>query len=177
TTDRVSGRVLVLVLVLVLGCGSSTTPSKVAPPAAGTVASNVLRADYAGSRACEDCHEAQYTAWAASPMRNMTRDAKAATIRAPFDGASIRIGADSCTMETADGGARFMRVTTAKGTTRYRVTKVIGGHYREDFVGIEDSGIGDERILPATYVFATQSWRYKGYSVMVKERPGISVRA
>ncbi len=60
-------------------------------------------------------------------------------------------------METAEGGARFMRVTTQKGTTRYRVTKVVGGRYREDFVGIEDSGIGDERVLPATYVFATQS--------------------
>lgn len=168
---------VVLVLVLVLGCGSSTTPSRVAPAATGTVASNVLRADYAGSRACEDCHEAQYTAWLASPMKNMTRDAASAKIRAPFDGATIQIGPDRCTMETADGGARFMRVTTAKGTTRYRVTKVVGGRYREDFVGIEDSGIGDERVLPATYVFATQSWRYKGYSVMVKERPGMSVRA
>jgi len=166
-----------LVWLLVAACGTPTTPSKVPPPAGGVVASNVLRADYAGSRACEDCHEAQYTAWATSPMRNMTRDASSATIRAPFDGATIRIGADTATMEMAEGGARFMRVTTAKGTTRYRVTKVVGGRYREDFVGIEDSGIGDERVLPATYVFATQSWRYKGYSVMVKERPAMSVRA
>jgi len=30
--------------------------------------------------------------------------------------------------------------------------------------------------MPATYVFATKSWRYKGYSVMVKERPRMSFR-
>lgn len=109
-------------------------------------------------------------------MRNMTRDAATAVIKAPFDGASIQIGADTCTMEM-QGGSRYMRVTTEKGIARFRVTKVVGGRYREDFVGVDESGIGVERVLPATYVFATQSWRYKGYSVMVKERPEISVRA
>ena len=155
-----------------------------APAAVQTVASNVLRGDYAGSRACEDCHATQFASWQQSPMRNMTRDAAIATIHAPFDGASIQIGADTCTMET-QGGARFMRVATEKGVARYRVTKVVGGRYREDFVGIDvttatnpvTGGIGVERVLPATFVFATQSWRYKGYSVMVKERPELSVRA
>ena len=38
-------------------------------------------------------------------------------------------------------------------------------------------GLGVERVMPATYVFSSSSWRYKGYSVMVKERPGMSTRA
>lgn len=173
-----------LLVCVVAACGSSATPARVAPAAAQTVASNVLRADYAGSRACEDCHAAEYATWQHSPMRNMTRDAATAVIRAPFDGTSIQIGADTATMET-QGGARFVRVATEKGVSRYRVTKVVGGRYREDFVGIDvtsaqnpvTGGIGVERVLPATFVFSTQSWRYKGYSVMVKERPEISVRA
>lgn len=168
-------RTLVLAALLA-ACTGSSTPSRVTPGPDTVVASNVLRGDYAGSRACEDCHAAQYAAWEHSPMRNMTRDAATAEIRAPFDGASIQIGADTATMEM-QGGARYVRVTTAKGTSRYRVTKVVGGRYREDFVGIDESGIGVERVLPATFVFATQSWRYKGYSVMVKERPELSVRA
>src|SRR6185369_15498301 len=53
---------------------------------------------------------------------------------------------------------------------------VVGGRYREDFVGVEKGGDGLEHVLPATYVFATKSWRYKGYSVMVTERPRMSVR-
>lgn len=127
-------------------------------------------------------------------MRNMTRDAATATIRAPFDGTSLTVGTDTATMEM-EGGARFVRITGSK-TSRYRVTKVVGGRYREDFVGVDVTGVsnpvtcgigvdvtgtapacGVERVLPATYVFSTSSWRYKGYSVMVKERPSMSVRA
>jgi len=130
----------------------------------------VLRPDYAGSEACADCHHEIYEKWAASPMRNMTRDAKGATIRAPFDGATLKLGTDVATMEMQQG-ARVMRVNSET----FRVTKVVGGRYREDFVGVSDDGV--ERVLPATYVFATKSWRYKGYSVMVKERPSMSTRA
>ena len=155
--------------MIVAGC---STPKAERPQ--GTtqiVASNVLRGDYAGSEACADCHHEIYAQWAASPMRNMTREIAGATIRAPFDGATLRVGNDVATMETV-GGARVMRVNNET----FRVTKVVGGRYREDFVGIAD-GDSREHVLPATYVFASQSWRYKGYSVMVKERPAMSTRA
>jgi len=134
------------------------------------VASNVLRPDYAGSEACADCHHEIYDKWKASPMRNMTREVQDAQVRAPFDGATLRVGTDVATMEMQNG-ARVIRV----GSETFRVTKVVGGRYREDFVGVSDDGV--ERVLPATYVFATKSWRYKGYSVMVKERPAMSTRA
>jgi predicted CXXCH cytochrome family protein len=158
-------------------------------------ASNILRGDYIGSSACGDCHGKIYEAWEKSPMRNMTRDAATATIRAPFDGTTFTVGTDTATMEM-EGGARFVRVTSGGTTSRFRVTKVVGGRYREDFVGVDVTGAADplhcaigvdltgakpscgvERVLPATYVFSTQSWRYKGYSVMVKERPSMSTRA
>ena len=139
----------------------------------------MLRADYAGSRACADCHGAIYARWEASAMRGMTRDARSAQIRAPFDGASLRVAGDTVTMAT-QGGERIMHVVSAKGVDEtFRVTKVIGGRYREDFVGVDPQGserAGDEHVLPATYVFSTRSWRYKGYSVMVKERPAMATR-
>jgi predicted CXXCH cytochrome family protein len=155
-------------LVLLAACSSPPDPvTAKAPP---TVTSNVMRGDYAGSEACADCHHEIYDKWAASPMRNMTRDAASAQIRAPFTGGTLALGRDVATM-TTENGARVMRVNTET----FRLTKVIGGRYREDFVGVSDDGV--ERVLPATYVFATQSWRYKGYSVMVKERPVMSSRA
>jgi predicted CXXCH cytochrome family protein len=144
-------------------------------PNGEVIGSNILRADYAGSQACSDCHHEIYDKWATSPMRNMTRDAATATIRAPFDGAQLRVGTDTATMET-DAGVRYLRIDGAAGTQRFKITKVIGGRYREDFIGIEPGGDGHEHVLPATYVFATQSWRYKGYSVMVRERPRMSAR-
>ncbi|HWU91103.1 MAG TPA: hypothetical protein VN253_27745, partial [Kofleriaceae bacterium] len=162
--------------VLAIACGSPAPPRAPAPvPAAGgAIASNVLRADYAGSETCADCHHDIYEKWRASPMRNMTRDATAAAtvIRAPFDGARLRVGADTATMEQGSGG-RVMRIDSPAGVQRFRITKVVGGRYREDFVGVDEQG-GLEHVLPATYVFSTRSWRYKGYSVMVKERPAMS---
>ena len=158
--------------LILAACGSSTPPPPPAPLPTGPIASNVLRADYAGSPACADCHAELYKTWAASPMRNMTRDAKTATIRAPFAGAVLHVGDDTCTM-TMDGATRVMTVKSPKGDHTFRVTKVVGGRYREDFVGVEGSD-PTERVLPATYVFSTKTWRYKGYSVMVKERPRMS---
>lgn len=160
----------IAIAVVLVACGR---PAPEAPVVGGLVASNVLRADYAGSRACEDCHAAIWASWARSAMRGMTRDAKDAQIRAPFDGARLRVGPDEVEMAT-EGGGRVMRVTTSEGRETFRVTKVVGGRYREDFVGVD--GAGEEHVLPATYVFATRSWRYKGYSVMVKERPRMAVR-
>lgn len=160
------------IAVATLGaCGSTSAPSH-APPPSGPLTSNVLRADYAGSATCADCHAELYKQWAASPMRNMTRDAATATIRAPFAGAVLHVGNDTCTM-TMDGTTRVMTVKSPFGDHTFRVTKVVGGRYREDFVGVE-AGDPTERVLPATYVFSTKTWRYKGYSVMVKERPRMS---
>ncbi len=164
----------VVATVVLAACSNTPAPDR--PKATGKiVASNVLRGDYVGSEACADCHAEIYEKWRASAMRNMTRELESATVRAPFDGATLHLGADTATMET-DNGERFMRVTTPAGTQRFRVTKVIGGRYREDFVGVGEHG-GPERVLPATYVFRTQSWRYKGYSVMVKERPTMTANA
>lgn len=161
----------------VLGACSGS-PRAVAPAvspggARGVVASNILRGDYAGSQACADCHAAIYASWESSGMRGMTRDARTAAIRAPFDGASLRTGSDTVTM-TMRGGERTMEVVGPARSETFRVTKVIGGRYREDFVGLDARG--EEHVLPATYVFSTRSWRYKGYSVMVKERPAMATR-
>ncbi|HEY4181648.1 MAG TPA: cytochrome c3 family protein [Kofleriaceae bacterium] len=173
----------VFILVMVAACGSSAPPT--GPVVNGkVVASNVLRSDYAGSATCGDCHADIASKWAKSPMHNMTRDAATAVIKAPFDGATLTVGGESAMMFMQDG-ARFVRVQQAGKEKLFRVTKVVGGRYREDFVGLDVTGdpdplhasIGVERVLPATFVFSTQSWRYKGYSVMVKERPELSVRA
>ena len=156
-------------------CGRPASSPPRITPNGEVIASNILRADYAGSKACEDCHHEIYDKWAASPMRNMTRDAATANIRAPFNGSQLRVGTDTATMETV-GTTRYLRIDGAAGTQRFKITKVVGGRYREDFIGIEERGNGLEHVLPATYVFATKSWRYKGYSVMVKERPRMSAR-
>lgn len=180
------------VTALAAGCGASSArhPGEgraVADRAAASaeeaslVRSNILRGDYAGSRACAGCHAEIYAKWEASPMRRMTRLAPEARIEAPFDGRVFRFKGDSVTLEERSG-RKYMRLETQRsGATIYRVSKVIGGRYREDFAGYEVSSEGDdgvplqsperETVLPVSYLIFGKSLRYKGYSVMVKERP------
>jgi predicted CXXCH cytochrome family protein len=119
----------------------------------------------------------------ASPMHRMTRDAGQTDIHATFDGTIFRLGEDAVTVEK-HGDRRYM-VLAAKSVPerRYRITKVIGGRVREDFVGVQVSGadakspvVSDdvgERVMPLSYLLGSGRWRYKGYSVMVPERPEI----
>jgi predicted CXXCH cytochrome family protein len=179
-------RRLAITCLALLGCASpapAPRPSTPRPPS--LVTSNILRADYAGSRACADCHANLFREQQRSPMHNMTRLPAAAEVQAPFAGELFRFKDDSVRMLTV-GGERFMRVESGSfGTHTFRVTKVIGGHHREDFAGVEVADaatgaavIGDarhERVLPASYFLGTRAWRYKGYSVMVRERPGLKV--
>ncbi len=170
--------VAVLAVALVAGCRGAAAPSRpaAAPVGAGprTVRSNVARSDYAGSAACAGCHADVAASWARSPMHRMTRDARGAEVRAPFDGTRWRFEADAVTLEQRDG-ERFVRVESPAGgaAKTYRVTRVIGGRTREDFAGVDvvvGHGEREEMVLPVSYVFATRALRYKGYSVMVHER-------
>jgi predicted CXXCH cytochrome family protein len=145
----------------------------------------VLRADYAGSDSCAGCHVEITTAWRGSPMHLMTRVPGTAHIRAPFDGAAFEFKDDRAVLSREGGGAgdqggeRFVRIVSPRyGDHTYQVTRVIGGRVREDFAGIE-LGVdrrpipGPELLLPVSYVFETKSFRLKGYSVLVGERPGL----
>ncbi|MFO0658628.1 MAG: hypothetical protein U0165_02160 [Polyangiaceae bacterium] len=109
----------------------------------------------------------------------MTRLARPSEIQAKFDGRSFRLKEDSVAL-TQDGDERFMQITSRFGNENYRVTRVIGGHHREDFAGVQviapTAGAvaqGPEKILPVSHVLATGELRYKGYSVMLPERPGV----
>lgn len=165
------------VLLLAVACGGNRAPdvSGARGPAAATASvttSNVLRRDYAGQKSCAGCHGEIAAKFSAAPMHDMTRDAKTARIVAPFDGSVFRFKDDSATFELR-GGQRFVAVRSAAfGNHDYRVTKIIGGRHREDFVGIAKDSI-DEEILPVSYLVGPKRFRYKGYSVMSEERPGL----
>ena len=92
-------------------------------------------------------------------------------------------GGPAATFRFKDDTARLVRTgrravrradVGQSGDQRYRVTRVIGGRYREDFAGVEEGVAGArEVLLPVSYVFETDSLRLKGYSVLVSERPGL----
>jgi predicted CXXCH cytochrome family protein len=155
---------------------------------ASEVSSNVVFADYAGTQACAKCHAGHVKTWLASPMHNMTREPSLADVKGPFDGTTFHFKDDSARLETV-GSARFVTIQSTRfGAGTYRLTRVIGGHHREDYAGVLVAAARadappvlqppEELVLPVSWVFAPGdsrrgSLRYKGYSVMVKERPGL----
>jgi predicted CXXCH cytochrome family protein len=108
-------------------------------------------------------------------MHRMTRAATGAEIAAPFDGASLHFKADTARLEQR-GDKRFVKIESPRGSSLWLLTKVLGGHHREDFVGAavtsyDAAPAGDEQVLPVSFVRASGTLRYKGYSVMLHERP------
>jgi predicted CXXCH cytochrome family protein len=173
----------VVAAVAAIGAPACHAPASRAPNPSGQIVarevrSNILRGDYAGSQACAKCHATIYREWADSPMHNMTRLPLKARIQAPFNDVEFHFKDDRVHLEEHEGD-RYMRLESAKyGHRIFKVTKVIGGHHREDFAGVEVPS-GDakadarERILPVSFMLDSRTFRYKGYSVMVRERPGI----
>jgi predicted CXXCH cytochrome family protein len=170
-------------ILALAGCGAAHPAAGAAaagggPNAAATpsrVRSNILRADYAGSERCAGCHADVFAIWRNAPMHLMTRVPETAQIRAPFDGASFHFKSDTAHLTEKDG-TRFVELSSPTGGDHlFRVTRVIGGRYREDFAGVEVGAADADRelILPLSYVFETKSFRLKGYSVLVTERPGL----
>lgn len=120
-------------------------------------------------------------------MHRMTRAAIGDEVRAPFDGTVFEHQGDTVTMERHEG-RRYMRLSSrARGEELFLVTKVIGGRYREDFAGHEVPGVDvgsaalaagrRELVMPVSWLIFDQSWRYKGYSVMVPERDRLKAGA
>ena len=181
---------LLAVAIILASCGGAT-PTSSSPPkpeGARVVSSNVLSRDYAGTNACAECHSDKVDSFLRSPMHNMTREPEKALVRGPFDGTLFSFHGDTARLESRDG-ARFITLDSKRfGSAIYRVTRVIGGNHREDYAGVAVSALRadappvttppEELVLPVSYVFATEdgvpaTLRYKGYSVMVKERPGL----
>jgi hypothetical protein len=115
------------VLAAIAACSRPAERTLAATEPPSLVTSNILRDDYAGSRKCADCHGAIYDAWERSPMHRMTRLAQDRSIEAPFDGATLRVGSDSATVETRSSKRYVILSSAQDGHHVYRVTKVIGG--------------------------------------------------
>lgn len=177
---RVGPRAALAAALVVAGalgaCGgppAAVEPRAPAPRrAAPRPGSNAFAQDYAGSRACAACHPDVTDAFLASPMHGMTRDAKTARIQAPFDGRVFELKGDTARLVTRDGERLLELRSRRSGEKTFRVTKVIGGRVREDFVG-QPLGGGEEVVLPVSWMIERKRLRYKGYSVMVRERPGL----
>ena len=162
----------------------AAAPGGDAPPAPRSPATFFAQ-DYVGSKACEPCHSEIYAAWARSPMHQMTRLPDGARIRAPFDGVGVsfqeRPGAlrergRRALHSRRVGQRRHAPVSRHQGDWRPlpRGLRGRGGARRRERARSDSPARPSaELILPVSFVFQPPSFRLKGYSVMVGERPGL----
>lgn len=149
------------------------------PRRPATAASNIERDDYAGSETCAQCHAEISATQTRSAMHDMTRDGQKAKSAAPWGTGRFSFKGSTAELVLKDN-ARFVGLTGQGPARLFRVTRIIGGRYREDYAGVpvrdfaqlptEDA---EEWILPVSYLKGPGTFRYKGYSVMVNERPGM----
>jgi cytochrome c552 len=175
---RSSIALVLLVALFAVACAgaapaptSHATPARVPARTASDTRENVLFSDYVGSTRCKECHADIYASWTASPMHRMTRTPPGAEVQAPFDGTALHFKDDTVTLERR-GEDRLVRIEspTLPAPKVYRVTRVIGGREREDFAGVEVPGGREELVLPVSFLLYSKALRYKGYSVMTRER-------
>jgi predicted CXXCH cytochrome family protein len=185
STKSAGKAVMFIAVGLVAGACSTSAKAPDEPHRSerSVVSSNVRFVDYAGSSGCAACHQEIADKFARSPMHRMTRDITSAELSAKFDGFVFRMQGDVATM-FSESGRRYLKLQSKKqGDHLFRLSEVIGGRYREDFVGIEVQGTGTaegpigptpiRQIMPVSWVIGTKEWRYKGYSVQLPERHGL----
>ena len=121
-------------------------------------------------------------------MHLMTRLPESARIRAPFDGATFHFKDDTARLSQKDG-ARFVRLSSPRarrsslpGHARHRrprtartsrASRSPASRPTRPRSSPPGRGADAELLLPISYVFETASFRLKGYSVLVGERPGM----
>jgi hypothetical protein len=125
----------IIAAVLVAG-----RPAPVPGSSARNPASNIVRADYAGSKACFACHPKQYAAWSKSPQHLATLPIEAVSEGAPFDGPPLGPAGHGLSFQRQDG-VRTFTLPSPSGGQVYRVTRAISGPRVLNFAGV---ALGDE---------------------------------
>jgi predicted CXXCH cytochrome family protein len=125
------------------------------PVASAPAASNVVRADYAGSKRCAGCHPKQYAAWSRSPQHLATLLPGELSNTAPFDGNVLGQAGHGLSFQL-DHGVRTFTLPAAQGARVYRVTRAISGPRVQNFAGVAlDDDTGVELVAPLGFGLTT----------------------
>jgi len=150
-----------LVLIALAACGGGRDeppPAAVAPVRGAVVADTTIAArDYIGPAACGECHPDEHARWSTSLHAVMNQRVEPGLVARAVPRAVIG-NFDGVVLAYQGGEVRFdrgpelrapmMTLTRGELTVRYRVTRTIGTRGLQEYVGIEEGGLGDEVRLP-----------------------------
>src|SRR5260221_8283999 len=128
-----------------------TAPGTQQPPAP----INRAPVRYAGSAACRDCHEREYTTWRTTGMAKMFRPYRAGDVIGDFSAAQT---VDDHARAITDGGKPFIEIRRSETDewVRYPVDYTIGSKWQQAYATI----LPDARILvcPIQYSRVRSAW-------------------
>lgn len=143
-------------LLLLVACTTTTAPPPPppappppAPPRKPEVAidetTNIHKADYVGPETCGGCHPDELGRWQQSLHRKMNQLASREAIIGdfndvvmPYNGGELRL--------THDKASYYMTTAKQARVTKYRITRTIGLHGLQEYVGIEDGHTEEVRL-------------------------------
>jgi hypothetical protein len=134
---------------------------------------------YAGSAACQSCHQDQHRTWHDSYHRTMTQAATEESVLGDFD--NVRLSGKDLNVRLFKEGKQFFAEMTFRNPTIhgvYRVVLTTGSHHRQAY-WLADPDDTQLMILPFMYLREEQRWipRHAGYlsTMWQQERPEIGI--
>lgn len=128
--------------------------------------SNIRRQDYAGAKACAECHRANFESWSDHPHRWMNALATPASVLGDFSGGQ-RIEYQGGVGKFLKEGDEYRMVLEKDGKQWvYRIRRTIGSRYFQYYIGILLSGTvpddaprrTEDHVLPFGYWMKEKQW-------------------
>lgn len=123
-----------------------------------SISAEVLRAGYAGSAACQDCHSHEYATWRQTGMARMLREYKPENVMGDFSpGSEFRDATHSTTIRMGTDSRPYFELKDARGNwERFRVDYTIGSKWQQGYATrLPD---GRLQVLPIEYNTLRKAW-------------------
>ena len=141
--------------------------------------SNIRREDYVGPQVCGDCHPKNYDSWKKHPHSRMNMPANGQTVLGDFSGTSVFYHGQRVMFEKQDSTFFVSYYQGEKQIRKFRVTRVIGWRYEQDYVGVQIAGpeppddllYTEETRLRFSYLLDRKRWFPQSY-LEPKDFPG-----
>ena len=151
---------------------ATNTPAPTPKRAQGdSTYSNIRLSDYVGPDVCAECHKENHANWQQHPHSKMNMLASEETVLGDFDRATLTYGNRKAVFRKQDGQFLIEYFSEEQLLRQFRITRVIGWRYEQDYVGFQTKGpependpiYNNEIRLGFSYSINRQQWFPQSY--------------
>ncbi len=145
---------ILAMLTFLISCAQETSKPAQTPPTVATKSpapirqkvqgdstySNIRKADYVGPQVCAECHQENFKNWQQHPHSRMNMLATEETVLGDFSRATLNYGNKKAVFRKQDGQFLIEYFQEETLLRQFRITRVIGWRYEQDYVGFQTHG-------------------------------------